>query len=89
MKMYVFCVKDSAMGAFGSPFFVAAPGLATRSFTDEINRAAEDNQMYKHSVDFDLYKLGEFDTETGEFECDRPELISRGVNVSTKLLEAN
>ena len=58
-------VKDRAADAFGRPLFVASKGIALRSFTDEVNRAAEDNQMYNHPDDFDLYELGTFDDSTG------------------------
>lgn len=89
MKMYVFCVKDRAVDAFGNPMYAVAPGQALRSFTDEVNRAAEDNQLYRHPDDFDLYELGLFDTQLGVFECGVPRVVARGKDVSSKVSEVN
>lgn len=58
-------VFDSAVQAFGQPFFVAAAGAALRSFSDEVNRAAADNALYAHADDFELHQLCEFDEATG------------------------
>lgn len=81
MRYKVVCIRDRAIDAYGVPVFVASIGSAIRSFTDEINRAAEDNQMYKHPEDFDLYSLGEFDGDSGTFECERPRQIAVGKDV--------
>lgn len=62
-------VKDRAADAYGRPLFVPSVGLAIRSFTDEVNRDAPDNQMFHHSDDFDLFELGTFDDNTGIIEC--------------------
>jgi hypothetical protein len=62
-------VKDRAADAYGRPLFVPSVGLAIRSFTDEVNREAADNQMHNHPDDFDLYELGTFDDNTGIIEC--------------------
>lgn len=58
-------VKDSAVQAFNRPFFVATTAVATRSFTDEVNRNAPDNQMFAHPDDFELWEVGRFDDESG------------------------
>lgn len=84
MKLFVVSVKDNAAQMFGRPIFVPALGLANRQFSDEVNRAAEDNQYYKHPEDFDLYHLGVFDDETGLFELlTFPKILARGVEVVT------
>lgn len=69
MKQVIVSVKDRAAGAFGRPFFVPSVGLAIRSFVDEVNRSADDNQMNRHPEDFDLFEIGSFDDETGIIEC--------------------
>lgn len=66
-KKIVCAVFDHAIGTFGQPFFVPATGAAVRSFSDEVNRAAEDNNLYNHPSDFDLCHLGSFDDEQGLF----------------------
>lgn len=89
MNLHVFSVKDRASDAFGVPMFMAHVGLAIRSFTDEVNREDSANQLYQHSDDFDLYELGMFDTDSGEFDCFVPRLLTRGKDVSLKMSGAN
>ena len=67
MKMVICSIRDSAADAYGRPFFLSSVGVAIRSFTDEVNRSSEDNQIYQHPEDFDLFELGEFDDTTGRF----------------------
>jgi len=75
-------VKDRAADAFGRPLFVPSVGLAIRSFSDEVNRQADDNQMFHHSDDFDLFELGTFDDNTGIIECySQPKLLTLGKSV--------
>nr|QJB18862.1 MAG: nonstructural protein [Microvirus sp.] len=84
MKLTLCTVKDRAADAYGRPMFVPSTGIAIRSFSDEINRVAEDNQMYNHSDDFDLYELGEFDDNTGLFSLhEQPKLLTLGKQVKT------
>lgn len=81
--LVVVAVKDLAAQAFGRPFFVPSVGVATRSFADEVNRRADDNQMATHPADFELYEVGEFDDSNGMFTFgDRfPRLLTRAVDV--------
>lgn len=68
MKLFVMCARDVKADAFGNPYFAPSIAMAERSFGDEVNRAAEDNILYKHPEDFELYCLGTFDTSSGEFD---------------------
>lgn len=73
MRLVIMCVRDIKAGAFGNPFFVSSVGQAERSFSDEINRVAEDNTMYKHPEDFELFELGSFETDTATMQLfERP-----------------
>lgn len=80
MKMTIVSVFDSAIGSFGRPVFVAAIGQAVRSFTDEVNRGEGD--ISKHPEDFQLYKLGYFHDDSGQFETHIPEMIVQGASVN-------
>lgn len=85
MNLRMFCVKDRATDTYGTPMFLVTNGQAVRSFTDEVNRPAEDNQIYRHPDDFDLYLVGDWNNETCEFTfVGGPECICRGKDVSTK-----
>lgn len=82
MKQYVVSVFDSAMQAFARPIFVPALGVAIRSFADEVNRQAPDNQMHQHPDDFELFELGTFDEETGQFtNLENVRSLGRGKDV--------
>lgn len=85
MKMVIVSIKDTAADAFGRPAFVATEGVALRQFQDEVNRASDDNQLYKHPQDFHLYYIGLFDDATGKFELlENPKLITRANDVIIK-----
>lgn len=65
MIFVMVCIKDRVADTFGTPYCVPAVGIAVRGFTDEINRAAEDNMIYKHPDDFDLFQVATYDDATG------------------------
>jgi len=81
MNLFVVCVKDRAAEVFNRPFFVPHRNVAIRDFTDEVNRSAADNQLNKHPDDFDLYLLGEFNDNTGEFVMNTPQVLVRAKDV--------
>ena len=71
---------------YGRPFFLPATGVAIRSFQDEVNRNAPDNQMYAHPDDFDLYELGVFDDFDGKFALhEAPKLLALGKQVKSRI----
>jgi hypothetical protein len=81
MNLFVVSVKDRAADVFNRPFFVPHRNVAIRDFTDEVNRSAVDNQLNKHPDDFDLYILGEFNDNTGEFVIETPQVLVRAKDV--------
>lgn len=82
MKYVIVSVRDRAANAFGRPFFVATRGQAIRSFSDEVNTKREGNALQAHPEDFDLYELGVFDEDTGQFENNHvPTQIAVGKDV--------
>lgn len=74
-------VRDSAVQAFNRPFFVPTVAVATRSFADEVNRNAPENQMFAHPDDFELWVVGAFDDETGLFQSCEQRCVSRAKDV--------
>lgn len=81
MIIQVCATLDRAADAFGRPIFVNAIGQAIRSFNDEINRKDEQNPLYLHPEDFDLYHLGSYDDNTGVLtSLDEPKQIAIGKN---------
>lgn len=81
MRSVVVCVYDSAVAAYGRPFFVPSVGAAIRSFGDEVNRSAPDNTMFAHPDDYVLWYLGDFDEETGLFGGEAARVLTRGKDV--------
>jgi len=84
MKMKIYAVRDNATEQYGNAMFMVGHGQAIRSFTDEINNKANDNMLNKHPADFDLYHLGEYDTDTGEFDTVRPIRLAIGKDQHVK-----
>lgn len=81
MKLVALVIRDSKAGVFGNPFFLTSVGQAERQFADEINRASEDNVMYKHPEDFELFELGSFNCMDATWSLfERP--ISRALGSS-------
>lgn len=68
MRLMLFAVRDVRANCYMNPFAVDSIGRAMRSFEDEVNRPAEDNPLYKHPGDFELWQLGTFDTQSGEVD---------------------
>lgn len=81
MLVRVVAVFDSAVGAFNRPFYAPALGAAIRSFNDEVNRKAQDNEMSKHPDDFWLSHLADFDDEKGQFINVDVRVVARGKDV--------
>lgn len=85
-------VRDRAAETFGPPFFVPTEALALRSFAQEVNRPDEKNPMFNNSEDFELYRCGTFDDQTGLYAPEgaegpdgkfvpRPKLLAVGKDV--------
>lgn len=81
MRYKIIAVRDRAADVFGVPQFVVNIGTAVRSFGDGVrvpSTSERPNPFYDHPDDFDLYMLGEFDDEVGEFITQRPQQIAVG-----------
>ena len=86
MQLYVLSVRDVKADAFGRPFFTTSIGEAVRNFGDEVNRSAQDNLLYMHPDDFELFVLGVFDTDNGSFSL-LPKPRQEAVGSSMKILK--
>jgi hypothetical protein len=78
MKYLAVSIRDRAGDVFSAPAFVTSIGVAKRSFSDEINRKAENNQLNSHPEDFDLYEVGSFDDQGGQLEPCVPRQLAIG-----------
>lgn len=76
MIFKVCSVRDRATDTYGNPFFVVALGQAVRGFSDEVNNP--ESALNKHPDDYDLYVLGDYESESGLFNCGTPRQIAVG-----------
>lgn len=65
MILKIFCVYDSKVEAYMSPFFMQSRGQALRAFVDTAE--GKETQIGKHPADFTLFELGEYDDSSARF----------------------
>lgn len=63
--MKILAVRDRCIDGFFTPMHVVALGAGIRAFIDEVNRADQNNPLYRHPDDHDLYHIGDYDDSTG------------------------
>lgn len=78
--MFILSIYDRKIGAYGRPLFCRAIGEGMRIFRDEVNRAAEDNILFKHPEDFDLFHVGSFDEFSGRLVAIDPVMLDTGTS---------
>lgn len=66
MQLNIFAIRDSKAEQYKNLFLIESHGEAERAFSDTVNHEAQQNTMFHHPEDFDLYHLGQMDTETGK-----------------------
>ena len=72
----IYAIYDEKLEAYNRPFFLISDGVAIRAFQDEINN--KESELSKHPEDYDLYKIGEYNEETGNITPNEPVLIGTG-----------
>lgn len=78
MKYPMYCYRDQKVG-FMPPQADQNDNTAIRGFAYAIN--SRDGLMNFSPKDYDLYKVGEFDTETGQLTPCTPALVVSGSSV--------
>ena len=78
MKYPIYSIRDVHVG-FMAPRLDSNDQTARRAFAFEVNN--QEGVMSFSAKDFDLYKIGYFEQETGQIETILPELVVSGVNV--------
>lgn len=64
MNHQIFAIYDLKAFAFIAPFTMPTPEMAMRTFEGCANE--EGHMFNKHSADFNLFHIGEFDDELGD-----------------------
>ncbi|WNK12538.1 MAG: nonstructural protein [Microvirus sp.] len=79
MRQIVFSVYDIKAECYLFPFTYPAIGQAIRQFQD---MCSDDNHpMGKHRSDYRLYRIGEFDDNTGDIVAAIPTVLCTGEEV--------
>lgn len=79
MKYPIYSYRDNKSdSAFGVPLVEENELTAVRRFSYEINNSG---MMHFAPSDFDLYKIGEFDSKKGELVGCLPEFVVSGSSV--------
>lgn len=73
MIYQVYAVRDDKAACFAPPFFMQRDGQAVRAFSDAVNDRS--TMLSRHPGDYQLYCLGRYDDNTGQFENELPRLI--------------
>lgn len=84
MRLEVFCVYDSATGAYMQPFFARSTGEALRSFTELANDPK--TSVHKYPSDYTLFLLGFWDDNSGIFSTSPPERVIGALECQIKTI---
>lgn len=83
MILKAFSIRDQKGETFNTPFFKTTHGEAERDFRTVTNDPKSTLNQYPE--DFDLYYLGEYDTNKGTFtSLDTPQHLLKAVSVIQK-----
>lgn len=87
MKHIVFSVFDQKAKAFLPPFFMPTHGMATRVFSDCVNK--DDHQFASHPEDYTLFEIGEFDDSNAKITPCSPHNLGVGVQFVSEPADIN
>lgn len=80
MIKYAFTVRDNKTDSFFDPIYFTHMSMAERAMVDCMNDAT--HVLGKHTEDFALYYLGEYDDSTGKHELqDAPQHVANLVDL--------
>lgn len=85
MKLFLIATRDIKTDSYGVPITTQHLGSAIRAFEDQIQGKTPngDQTLINHPEDFELYQLGYYDDNTGEFENAKMQLAV-GANYARK-----
>lgn len=82
MEKIIVSVGDNVANVFNDPMVAVNVASAIRSFVDGVVE-------HKHKDDFVLYKVGVFDTTTGEITANTPVKLITGIEIQNKVRKDN
>lgn len=84
MKLVICSIHDSKAECFSQPMFFQAVGQALRSFIDAVSDGDPKNNLSVHPEDFNLFRIGLFDDQTGELISEPPFHLGNGRVLSSR-----
>lgn len=82
MISMIFTVWDSAAERFLEPFFAPTVEYALRSFRQAVNEPG--HQFNRFPADYTLFKIGEYDAETGDVAGHSPQSLGVAITMVEK-----
>jgi hypothetical protein len=82
MKLKIFSIRDQKIDSYLNPMAMTTAGQMIRMLQDEMQQ--QDNMLGKHAEDFELFEVGEFDTETGTITGHPPKSVMLLIELKTK-----
>lgn len=83
MILKIFSIRDAKTEVYNAPFYQKTMGEAERNFHTTVNDSKTTISQYPE--DYDLYYLGEYDDNTGQFKAlDTPQHVMKAVDVTKK-----
>lgn len=76
MNVQLYCFLDRAAKMFGSVIQFSNDDMAKRG-VEELANAGGSHPMFRYPSEFDLYRLGDMDVDTGVIRPIVPELVCR------------
>lgn len=83
MKIVAYAIYDTAGKAYMRPFFMMADGQARRVFQDMANDESHD--IGKHPEDYSLFRIGQFDDNSGELLPEDRECLCTALEVKKRV----
>lgn len=83
MKLGAYSIFDKLADVYFKPFFVGQDGEAHRMFIDLVND--EKTVLNRHPQDYSLYRIGEFNDNSGELIKTTPKHLANATTVLRKL----
>lgn len=74
MKINLYSVKDTKLGKFAQPFSAPNDDIAIRMLTSTVR--ASGNTINEFPEDYQLFKLGSYDEDTGKLASDVKFLVN-------------
>ncbi len=79
MKVQIYAVFDMASGTYEKPFFSTADALVRREFQNVATAA--DTPINQHPKDYSLWRLGNFDDNSGKVNDEANECLCTAMEI--------